>query len=53
MVTLAIANMAGQRSLYYQRTKIQLAAVDGSSSIKVVVPEYENTAGRRRRPFQY
>ena len=39
--------------LYYQRTKIQPAAKDGGSSTKVVLPENENPAGRRRRRFQY
>ena len=39
--------------LYYKRTKIQPAAGDGRSSIKIVPPENEYSAGRRRRPFQY
>ena len=39
--------------LYYQTTKIQPAAGDGSSSAKVVLPESKNPAGRRRWPFQY
>ena len=39
--------------LYYKRTKIQPAAGDGGSSTKVVLPENENPAGRRRRRFQY
>ena len=39
--------------LYYQRTKIQPVASDGRSSTKVVLPENENPAGRRRRPLQY
>ena len=42
----------GVLKLYYQRTKIQPAAGDGGSSTKVVLPEDENPAGRRRR-FQY
>ena len=35
--------------------KIQPAAGDGCSSTKLVLvlPENENPAGRRRRPFQY
>ena len=45
---------------YYQGTKIQPVAGDGRSSTKVVlpettkvvVPENENPAGRRRQPFQ-
>ena len=39
--------------LYEQRMKIQPAAGDGRSSTKVVLTENENSAGRRRRPFQY
>ena len=39
--------------LYYQRTKIQPVARDGRSGTKVIRPENENPAGRRRRPFQY
>ena len=39
--------------LYYQRTKIQPAVGHGRSSTKVVLPENENPAGRRPRPFQY
>ena len=35
---------------YYQRTKLQPAAGDGPSSTKVVLPENENPAGRRRLP---
>ena len=38
--------------LYYQRTKIQPAAGDDRFSTKVVLPEDENPAGRRRRPVQ-
>ena len=37
----------------YQRTKIQPAAADGRSSTQVVLPDNENPAGRRGRPFQY
>ena len=39
--------------LYYQRTKIQPAAGDGRSRTKVVLPNNDNPAARRRRPFQY
>ena len=50
--------------LYYQRTKIQPAAGDDRFSVRLVrledenpavpvLPEDENPAGRRRRPFQY
>ena len=45
--------------LYYQRIvlpenkKIQPATGNGRSSTKVVLPENENPASRRRRPFQY
>ena len=35
--------------LYYKKTKIQPAAGEGRSSTKVVLPENENPAGRRRR----
>ena len=38
--------------LYYPRTKIQPAAGNDRFSTKVVVPEDENPAGCRRRPFQ-
>ena len=38
---------------YYQRRKIQPPAGDGRSSTKVVLPEKENPAGRRRGPLQY
>ena len=39
--------------LYCRRTKIQPAAGDGRFSIGLVLPEDENPAARRRRPFQY
>ena len=39
--------------LCYQRMKIQPADADGRYSTKVVLPENENPAGPRRRPFQY
>ena len=40
------------KKLYHQRTKIQPAAGDGGSSPKVVLPENDNAAGRRRRRLQ-
>ena len=37
--------------LYYQKTKIQPVSSDGRSDTKIVLRA--NSAGRRRRPFQY
>ena len=40
-------------NLDYQRTKIQPAAGDVRLSTKLRLPENENPAGRRQRPFRY
>ena len=39
--------------LYYQRAKTQLAARDGRSSTKVVLPENENVVKRHPNFFNY